>query len=34
MQKDFLHVNDLDYSEFNEIIEISKWIKNEFKKGS
>jgi len=34
MEKDFLHVNDLSYSEFNEIIEISKWIKNEFKKNS
>ena len=31
MEKDFLHVNDLSRSEFNEIIEISKWIKNEFK---
>ena len=34
MKKDFLHVNDLTYSEFNEIIEISMWIKNKFKQGS
>ena len=34
MKKDFLHVNDLTHSEFNEIIEISKWIKNEFKQQS
>ena len=34
MKKDFLHVDDLNYSEFNEIIEISKWIKNEFKQGN
>ena len=34
MNKDFLHVNDLSQSEFNEIIEISKWIKAEFKKNS
>ena len=34
MNKDFLHVNDLSQSEFNEIIEISKWIKAEFKENS
>ena len=34
MKKDFLHVSDLSYSEFNEVIDTSKWIKNKFKKGS
>ena len=34
MKKDFLHVSDLSYSEFNEIIEIAKWIKNEFKQNN
>jgi len=34
MKKDFLHVNDLNHSEFNEIIEISKWVKNEFRQNS
>ena len=34
MKKDFLHVDDLTHSELNEIIEISMWIKNEFKQGS
>ena len=31
MKKDFLHVNDLSLMQFNELIEKSKWIKNQFK---
>ncbi len=31
MKKDFLHVNDLNLMQFNELIEKSKWIKNKFK---
>ena len=30
MNNNFLHINDLSESEFNEIIEISHWIKNKF----
>jgi len=33
MKKDFLHVNDLNLNQFNELIEKSKWIKNKFKNG-
>ena len=31
MMKDFLHVNDLNKTEFEEIIQISHWIKKKFK---
>jgi len=31
MKKDFLHINDLSESNFNELMEISKWVKNKFR---
>ena len=31
MNKNFLHINDLNTEEFHEIIEIAKWIKAKFK---
>ena len=31
MNKNFLHINDLNAEEFHEIIEIAKWIKEKFK---
>ena len=31
MNKNFLHINDLNAEEFHEIIEIAKWIKAKFK---
>ena len=31
MKKDFLHINDLNESSFNELMEISKWVKNKFR---
>ena len=31
MKKDFLHVNDLQIDEFNDLLEKAKWIKNKFK---
>jgi ornithine carbamoyltransferase len=34
MNKDFLHVNDLSNSEFNELMDLSKWIKNQFAQNS
>ncbi len=34
MNKDFLHINDLNQSEFYEIIEIAHWIKKQFKENT
>jgi len=34
MNKDFLHVNDLSNSEFNELMDLSKWIKSQFAENS
>ena len=34
MNKDFLHVNDLSNSEFNELMDLSKWIKAQFAQNS
>ena len=31
MKKDFLHVDDLQIDEFNDLLEKAKWIKNKFK---
>jgi len=31
MNKNFLHVDDLNISEFNDLLEKAKWIKNKFK---
>ena len=31
MKKDFLHINDLSESNFNELMEISKWVKAKFR---
>ena len=31
MKKDFLHINDLSESNFNELMEISKWVKSKFR---
>ena len=31
MKKDFLHISDLTSDEIFEILEKSKWIKNQFK---
>ena len=31
MNKDFLHVNDLNESEFNELIDIAHSVKKKFK---
>ena len=32
MKKNFLHVNDLDIDQFNNLLEKAKWIKHKFKK--
>ena len=31
MKKNFLHVNDLDLDQFNNLLEKAKWIKDKFK---
>ena len=32
MDKNFLHVNDLNSTDFHEIINLSEWIKDKFNK--